>query len=285
MRNTSIAIAPVAGALGAEISGIDLAAGMDDSVFEQVHQAFLEHQVLFFRDQVLTPDEHKAFARRFGSLNVHPFIAGIEGHPEVMEFIKEPHETGYNVGGRWHTDTTFLPEPALGSVLYAHEVPPYGGDTLFANMYLAFDTLSAGMQRMLEGLRAIHSGAASYGKGGSFDRNRRQGQGRMSIAIGEELDEVSHPVVRAHPETGRKLLFVNRNFTRRFDGMTEAESAPLLQFLYAHAQRPEFTCRFRWQAHSVAFWDNRCTQHLAINDYDGFRRRMHRVTINGDRPV
>ncbi len=286
MKNTSIEIAPVAGALGADVHGVDLAEPMDDETFEQVHRAFLEHCVLFFRQQHLTPEQHKRFASRFGTLNVHPYIAGLPEHPEVMEFVKEPHETGYNVGGKWHSDTTFLERPALGSVLYAHEVPPYGGDTIFASMYLAYETLSSGMQRMLGGLAAVHSGEGSYGKGGNFDRNRGKGQGAMSIDLeSPELHEASHPVVRVHPETGRKLLFVNPNFTQRFEDMTVEESRPLLEFLYAHQHRPELTCRFRWQKHSVAFWDNRCTQHLAVNDYDGFRRRMHRVTIEGDRPV
>lgn len=284
MRNSEIEITPVAGALGAEIRGVDLARDLDEDGFEQIRQALMEHLVLFFRDQDLTPVQHKGFTARFGTLDIHPYIAGIEGHPEVMEFVKEPHETGYNVGGRWHSDTTFLETPAMGSVLYAHEVPPYGGDTVFANMYLAFESLSDGLRGALEGLRAVHSPAGSYGKGGNFDRNRGQGQERMNIAIREEFEEVVHPVVRTHPVTGRKLLFVNPNFTRRFEDMTEEESRPLLSFLYEHAGRPEFSCRFRWQRHSVAFWDNRCTQHLAINDYDGYRRRMHRVTVVGDRP-
>jgi len=285
MKNTDIRVAPIAGALGAEVHGVNLAEPMDDATFEQMQQAFLEHCVLFFRDQDINPEQHKRFASRFGTLNIHPFIAGLPEHPEVMEFVKEPNESGYNVGGTWHSDTTFLAEPALGSLLYAHEVPPYGGDTIFANMYLAYETLSPAMQRMLEGLRAIHSAANSYGKGGNFDRNQGKGQAAMSIDIdSEQISEVSHPVVRTHPQTGRKALYVNPNFTRRFDGMTEAESQPLLDFLYAHQQKPEFTCRFSWQRHSLAFWDNRCTQHLAVNDYDGFRRRMHRVTIDGDRP-
>ena len=195
-----------------------------------------------------------------------------------------PEERGYNVGGRWHSDITFAEEPSLGSILYAHEVPPTGGDTIFANAYLAYESLSDGMKQMLDGLRAVHWPGRSYGAGGNFDGNKGQGQGKMRIALVEDDAEVTHPVVRTHPETGRKLIYVNDNFTRRFVDMTEEESQPLLQFLYAHVTRPEFTCRFRWQQHSVAFWDNRATQHLAINDYHGYRRRMHRVTINGDRP-
>jgi taurine dioxygenase len=285
MKNTNFQVAPLAGGLGAEIQGIDLARPMDDATFEQVQRAFLEYCVLFFREQDITPDQHKSFASRFGALNIHPFIAGLADHPEVMEFVKEPNESGYNVGGTWHSDTTFLEKPALGSLLYAHEVPPYGGDTIFANMYLAYETLSSAMQRMLEGLRAIHSAENSYGKGGSFDRNQGKGQAAMSIEIdSKQIDEVSHPVVRTHPQTGRKALYVNPNFTRRFEDMTNEESRPLLDFLYAHQQKPEFTCRFSWQRHSLAFWDNRCTQHLAVNDYDGFRRRMQRVTVDGDRP-
>ena len=285
MRNTALEIAPIAGALGAEVNGIDLAQPLSNSTFEQLNRAFLEHQVLFFRDQHLTPEQHKGFAQHFGELNIHPYIAGLPDHPQVMEFIKEPHESGYNVGGKWHTDTTFLERPALGSVLYAHEVPPFGGDTIFANMYLAYESLSVGMRQLLSRLRAMHSGEGSYGKGGNFDRNRGQGQAAMKIELIEEIAEVAHPVVRTHPETGRKLLFVNENFTRRFEDMTVAESHPLLRFLFRHQRRPEFTCRFRWAANSIAFWDNRCTQHLAVNDYDGYRRRMHRVTIEGERPA
>jgi taurine dioxygenase len=286
MKNTSIRIDPLTGALGAVVHGVNLAEPMDDATFEQVNQAFLEHCVIFFRQQHLDPDQHKRFAARFGALNIHPYIAGLPDHPEVMEFVKEPAETGYNLGGKWHSDTTFLDTPALGSVLYAHEVPPSGGDTIFANTYRAYESLSPAMQDMLGKLRAVHSSAGSYGKGGNFDRNRAKGQGSMSIDLDEaSTREASHPVIRVHPQTGRKLLFVNPNFTQRFEEMTVEESKPLLEFLYAHQHRPEFTCRFRWEQHSVAFWDNRCTQHLAVNDYDGFRRRMHRVTIEGDRPV
>lgn len=284
MRNTRLEVERQSGALGAVVHGVDLSSPMDDATFEELHGAFLDHQVLFFRDQSLTPAQHKAFTARFGELHVHPYIAGLTEHPEVMEFVKEPQETGYVVGSVWHSDTTFLETPALGSALYAHEVPPFGGDTIFANTQAAWDALSAGMQRLLNGLRAVHSSAASYGSGGRFERNREQGQGRMQIETSVE-DGAVHPVVRTHPETGRRGLYVNVGFTQRFDGWSEAESRPLLDFLCAHIARPEFTCRFRWAEHSMALWDNRCTQHLAVNDYDGFRRRMHRVTVVGDRPA
>jgi taurine dioxygenase len=283
MRNTTLDIEPLSGALGAEIGGINLAQHMSDGVFDELHEAFMEHQVLFFRDQDMTPTQHKAFTRRFGELHVHPYIAGLPEHPQVMEFVKEPQESGYVVGSLWHSDTTFLSEPALGSVLYAHEVPPHGGDTQFANMYAAYDALSEGLKRMLGQMQAVHSSAASYGKGGRFDANRDKGQGNMTIDVTEDQGIV-HPVVRTHPVTQRKLLFVNSSFTQRFSGWSVDESQPLLQFLYKHTGQPEFACRFRWEEHSVAMWDNRCTQHLAVNDYDGYRRRMHRVTVVGDQP-
>lgn len=279
-----IEVAPVSGALGAEIRGVDLSQPLDEDTFAEIHRAFLDHLVIFFRDQRLTPAQHVAFGRRFGTLHVHEFVPGLPEQPEVMEIVKDVGDSGYNFGGVWHTDVTYLEKPVLGSMLYAHEVPPYGGDTLFANMYLAYETLSEGMKRALESLRAMHSAAQSYSPTGrqSADHSRSVS---MKVAVDDTAyEEVAHPVVRTHPETGRKILFVNPNFTTRFEDMTVEESKPLLETLYRHQQRPEFACRFRWTKNALAFWDNRCTQHFAINDYHGFRRRMHRVTVNGDRP-
>jgi taurine dioxygenase len=272
----------IAGALGAEIHGVDLAMPLADATLAEIRQALLDHLVIFFHDQHLTPEQHLAFGRRFGDLQIHDYVDGMPDYPEILDVRKEEHETGGNFGGAWHSDVTYLEEPALGSILYAREVPACGGDTLFANMYTAYDTLSEGMKRMLGGMTAVHSARRAYGVRSSYFPG---GQRSMKIRRSNAAErEVEHPVVRTHPETGRKALFVNGTFTIRFADMTEQESAPLLEYLYRHAVRPEFTCRFRWRRNAIAFWDNRCLQHYAINDYHGQRRVMHRVTVNGDRP-
>lgn len=277
----NLSIEPVAGALGAEIHGVDLGGELSNAAFDQIHQAFLTHQVIFFRDQTgFTPERQKAFARRFGTLNVHPYVAGMPGHPELLEIIKEP-EDKLNFGGGWHSDMSFLEAPALGSILYAVEVPPYGGDTLFASQTRAYDALSDGMKRMLEGLTAVHSASREYSAQGASAQSRTS----MQAKTADDAPEYAHPVVRTHPETGRKGLYVNPAFTLRFSGMTRRESRPLLDFLFEHSRDERFTCRFRWQAGSVAFWDNRCCWHYALNDYPGHRRHMRRATVNGDRPV
>ena len=281
MKSNSIEVRPIAGAIGAEIHGIDLADSPSDEQFDTVRRAFLDHQVIFFRDQALDPDSHKDLGRRFGELNIHGYYKSLPGHPEILPVLKEPEATE-NIGGVWHSDVTYLPEPALGSILYALEVPPAGGDTMFASQYHAYEALSDGMKEMLEGLRAIHSSDLFTNKA---RRDAVNATRTTKLAEIDETVESSHPVVRTHPETGRKCLFVNGAFTRRIDGWTVEESRPLLDYLYRQAARPEFTCRFRWRQGSIAFWDNRCTQHYALNDYQGYRRTMHRVTLEGDRPV
>ena len=283
MANHSIKIDRIAGALGAEISGIDLSQSLPDAVIAEVRAALPENLVIFFHDQHLTPEQHLAFGHRFGEFQIHDFVAGMPEHPQIIEVRKEPEEKR-NFGGGWHTDVSYLERPALGSVLYAREVPETGGDTLFANQYLAYEALSDGMKRLLDGMVAIHSARRPYGLNAAraFD----PGPSSMSFNFSETAQaEVEHPVVRTHGETGRKALYVNGTFTTRFKDMTEEESAPLLHYLLQHAVRPEFTCRFRWQRNSIAFWDNRCVQHNAVNDYHGARRVMHRVTIEGERPV
>ena len=284
MTYEHIEVKPIAGALGAEIEGVVLSEDIGNAVFSEIQQALHENLVIFFRDQDLTPDEHKDFGRRFGTLNIHPQYVPLDGHPEILPVLKEPEDT-LNIGASWHTDVSFLEQPSMGSILYAHEVPRSGGDTMFANQYLAYESLSEGMREMLDDMTAVHSDRVLSNPSSAANRNEGRSTLIREEAMTDEEIVNEHPVVRTHVETGRKCLYVNRAFTTRFSGMTEEESKPLLEFLYAHAARPEFTCRFRWEKHSVAFWDNRCTQHYALNDYPGQRRAMHRVTVNGERPV
>jgi taurine dioxygenase len=279
------AIRPIAGALGAEIVGLDLARPLGNEAAAMLDRAFAEHLVLVFRGQRLSPDGLKSFSRRFGPLSQVPYVRPLDEHPEIIAVLKEADERGISVfGGAWHSDFSFLPEPPLGSALYALEVPAHGGDTLFANQYAAYETLSPGLRRLLDGLKAVHTGAP-YGTRG-IDPALKTSRSIVIERHRPEADaEVAHPVVRTHPVTGRKALFVNSIYTTRFVDMTEAESRPLLDFLFAHATRPEFTCRLHWTPGMLALWDNRCTQHYAINDYDGSRRLMHRTTIAGERPA
>ena len=273
----AIGVAPIAGALGAEIAGVDLAADLADETVAEIRRAWLEHLVVFFPDQVLGPQELLAFARRIGDPAEYPFVKGIEGFPELIAVTKLPHET-VNFGGIWHSDTAYLERPPMATMLIAREVPPHGGDTLWSNMYAAYEALSPGMQRLLGGLRAVHSSALADVSKTREDRMRDSGLGDAREYLAE------HPVVRIHPETGRKALYVNVAHTVRFAGMTDDESRPLLRYLFEHSVRPEFTCRFRWRTGSLALWDNRCTLHFPINDYHGHARTMHRITLAGDVP-
>jgi taurine dioxygenase len=274
-----IRVEPIAGALGAEISGVDLARSLDDATFAAIRQAWLEHLVIFFRDQELPPARFLTVARRFGEPIEYPFVKGLDEFPEIIPVLKLEHEK-INFGGIWHSDTTYLEVPPMASMLVAREVPPAGGDTEFANMYLAYETLSSGMKRLLDGLVAVNSSAAA-----DVSRTREDRLKDSARADAKKEYTASHPVVRVHPETGRRGLYVNSAHTVRFEGMTEEESAPILKFLYAHQTRPEFTCRFRWRPGSLAMWDNRCAQHNAINDYQGHKRLLHRITLAGDKPT
>jgi taurine dioxygenase len=267
----------ISGAIGAEIHGIDLSSPTDQEV-ASIRKIWLEHLVVFFRDQELSPDAFMAFARRIGKPVEYPFVKGIAGFPEIIEVKKLEHEK-VNFGGVWHSDTAYLEQPPMASMLLAREVPPTGGDTLFANMYLAYETLSDGMKRMLDGLIGVNDSAKANVTRTREDRIKTDGGESVGKALVAE-----HPVVRTHPETGRKALYVNYGHTVRFKGMTDEESAPLLDYLFRHQIRPEFTCRFSWQPGSMALWDNRCAQHNPINDYHGYRRVMHRITLQGDRP-
>lgn len=275
-------IEPVAGALGAEILGVDASSELADRDAAAIQEAFLAHKVVFFRDQSLTPRAQRRFASLFGEPEVYPFIRGFDDAPEVMEILKTEADTK-NFGGAWHSDTAYMPEPALGTVLFAVETPAAGGDTLFANAAAAYDALSDGMQRMLDGLVAVNSSDHGYAGGRAAAMAKLKGMNetynRASTGFVAE-----HPVVRTHPETGLKSLYLSRAHTVRFKDMTEAESKPLIDWLTAHIVKPEFTCRFRWRPGSIAVWDNRTTQHAALNDYPGQRRRMHRVVLKGDRP-
>jgi taurine dioxygenase len=260
----------IAGALGAEIAGVDLSKGFDEKA---IRKAFLEHQVVFFRGQKLDPAQFMAFARSMGKPVEYPFVQGLAGFPEVIEVKKLEHER-HAFGGIWHSDTAYLDEPPMGSMLLARELPPYGGDTEFASQYAAYDALSDGMKRILDGLFAVNSSSKA-----DVTRTRED-----RVKEYAKHYEAEHPVVRTHPETGRKALYVNTGHTVRFRGMTEPESAPLLEFLYRHQVKLEFTCRWQWRVGDLAWWDNRCTQHNPVNDYHGHRRVMHRITLAGDRP-
>jgi len=274
----------IAGSLGAEVAGPDLSRNLDDAVLSEIRQALHENLVIFFRGQSLTPDRQLAFARRWGEIHLHPFMQGMPDHPEVLEIKKTPADKK-NFGGDWHSDQMFTAKPAMGTLLYAKQVPSAGGDTLFANQYLAYETLSPGMRRMLDPLKAVSRGDQLASQGG---QTRVQYHNANSVSMkakepGEVQTTTLHPLIRTHPETGRRALFIGGH-VHAFEAMTEAESRPLIDFLMKHSTRPEFTCRFRWESGSVAFWDNRCTQHYAINDYPAETRIMHRVTICGDVP-
>ena len=255
---------------------MDLARPLTPDVVAEIRQALLAHLVIFFPRQQLGPAELLAFAERFGQPTEYPQMKGLPGYPHVIAVTKLEHER-VNFGGVWHSDTTYLERPPLGSVLYAVEVPPYGGDTLFANQYLAYESLSQGLKKTLDGLVGVNTSAKAEISRTRADRLREAGA-ELKVLVG------THPVVRTHPETGRQALYVNAAHTSHFQGWTMEESQPLLDYLFAHQVRPEFTCRFRWQPGSLAFWDNRCVQHNPINDYHGFRRVMHRVTLAGDLP-
>ena len=278
MSKDRLEIRPISGALGAEVYGIDLVQSLNSTDVKNIRKALLEHLVIFFRNQFITPSQQLSFAKHFGELVEYPLVKGLDGFPEIVPVVKLPDET-INFGGLWHSDTTYLETPPLGGILVAKELPPYGGDTLFSNMYLAYESLSKGMQNLLNDLTAINSSAKSRVTETRRDRMHSSSKGSVNCELKAE-----HPVIRTHPETGRKALYVNFGHTVRFKGMSEKESAPILNFLYRHQTRPEFTCCFRWHPGSIAFWDNRCTQHNPVNDYTGYKRVMHRISIAGDKP-
>ncbi len=273
MDDQRIRVEPIAAALGAEVSGVNLAVPLDADTEREIHAALMQHQVIFFRDQHISAQQHKDFARRFGELHVHPVLPSLkaEGHPEIV--VLESNEHMPYVAEHWHSDVTFERQPPLGSVLRGLVIPEAGGDTMWASMYAAYDTLSSAMQRLLGELRAKHDG-------GAFRAVATEEQKQKL-----EKDQTAvHPVIRTHPVTGRKGIYVNASFTKRIEGMKRKESDALLHFLYEHVTSPEFTCRFRWRPNSIAMWDNRCTQHKVVTDNVRAHRRMERVTICGDAP-
>ena len=272
-----IKVKRLAGTIGAEIFGVDTSEDLDQDVIDEITEALNEHHVIFFRDQNLEPKRQAAFAARFGALIPYPMVKGLDGSDEVVPVVKNADER-VNFGGIWHADTTYLEKPPMGAMLYAVELPPYGGDTLFANMHMAYETLSPSLQGYLETLTLMQNSAKAEVTRTREDRIKEDGVERKALIA--EL-----PAVIKHPRTGRKALYVNSGHTERFKELTLEESEPLLKFLYAHQTRPEFTCRFNWTPGSMAFWDNYASQHNPINDYHGFRRVMHRVTIAGEKPT
>jgi len=274
---------PVAPACGVEIRGLDVRDQSSD-VLHVLTDALLHHSVVFVRDQSLSPEEQVALTARLGTVLRVPYIRHLDEHPDVIAVLKEADEQRISTfGGTWHSDFSFLEEPPSYTLLHAVQLPEVGGDTLWASQYAAFDALSPGMQRMLEPLRAVQT-AWPHGTRGPGPNAAVSRSVQMTRNDPSADREVLHPVVRVHPVSGRKALFVNPVYTQWFEGMTEAESRPLLQFLFDHATKPEFTCRLRWEPGTLAIWDNRCLLHLAINDYDGSRRLLHRTTVAGTRP-
>ncbi len=276
----TIRVTPVSPALGAEIDGVDIAAGIDERQFAEIRRAFVEYGVIFLRDQDITPDQHIEFAERWGQINVNRFFQAVPTHPRIAEVRKEPEQKA-NIGAQWHTDHSYDRVPALGSILYAREVPSVGGDTLFASMYAAYEALSDGLKAMLSRMNAEHSSRHSFGAEAYVGVDIDDIGGRLGNVEAATQDAI-HPVVIEHPLSGRPALYVNPEFTVGFEGWTREESEPLLRHLYAHATQNEFTCRFHWRQGSMAIWDNRATQHCALNDYHGQRRLMHRITLEGE---
>jgi taurine dioxygenase len=275
---STINVKPLSGNIGAEIDGVNLKK-ITKKQFKEIKIVFGKYGVIFFRNQNLSPEEEIIFAELWGEININRFFTNLEGYPKIALVSKEPDQKK-NIGGAWHTDHTYDLEPAMGSILFAHQVPKKGGDTLFSSMYAAYETLSDGLKGSLKNMYGRHSSRHVFGN--SRAKRNDDTVGRIINSDKAKQDAI-HPVVITHPQTGKKALFVNPTFTLGFDGWSDEESKPLLNYLYSHATKPEFTCRFKWEEGSIAFWDNRSTWHLAVNDYHGQRRVMHRITINGTR--
>ena len=279
MTYEQISVKRMAGALGAELEGVDLSQPLDAGTKNEIERALHQFGVVVFRDQNITSEQYLAFAKRFGDLLPYPLVQGLPDYPDIVPVLKKENEE-VNFGGLWHSDTTYLERPPMGTMLLAKELPPFGGDTIWSNMMLAYDTLSHGMKAMLDGLKAVNSSKKGTAAATREDRRKDAAKDDSGLATTAE-----HPVVRTHPATGRNSLYVNYGHTTNFVGMTEEESAPILAYLFHHQTRPEFTCQLHWEIGTIAFWDNRITQHNPINDYHGYRRLLHRITLAGEVPV
>lgn len=271
-------VSKLTGSIGAEILDIDISKDLSESVIADIRETLLAHKVIFFREQDLTPEQQIGFTKRFGEISTSPVYKTLDEYPQIMPVVKELTDTDI-IGDTWHTDETFQQTPPMGSLLYAREIPSVGGDTLWANLGLAFDRLSDGMKEKLLTMKAIHSNDF-------LTANAKRRNSTRSTKLREDAPVMQslHPVVRTHDETQEKILFVNQPFTFAFEDMTREESLPLLTYLYQMSAKPEMTCRFKWRKGSLAFWDNRCTMHYACNDYRGERREMHRITVEGTKP-
>ena len=285
MTFRKIEVLPISGNIGALINNVQLN-DLDDETFGEIHQAWLSNCVVFFRNQKITPQQQINFAKRFGEIHFHPYMKGLDKYPEILEIIKEPGD-GYTFGSVWHTDQMFNPKPAKATMLYAHEVPSKGGDTMFSNQYLAYEALSQAMKEILTEVKTFNVGDGfrrGIGKAKRIDRYAKNPTMRAKIRNpGNIPTEAVHPLIRTHPETRKKSLYIGSH-TQTLHGFHNEEADTLVDFLRTHSQRPEFTCRFRWEPGSIALWDNRCVQHKALADYDE-KRRTHRVTIAGDTPI
>ena len=273
---SNILINPTSGSMGVEIHNVDLSKELPDSLFSEIRETFIEYGLIFFREQELTPDDHLRFAKRWGEININRFFAKVEGYDQIAEVRKDADQK-INIGGAWHTDHSYDQIPAMGSILLAKETPKIGGDTLFANMYRAYETLSDGMKKTLEAMKACHSSRHVFGAHTGYSEASNQRIGNPELATQDAI----HPVIITHPESKRKALYVNPEFTVNFEGWTVEESKPLLDYLAEHTTQQENTTRFQWKPGSIAFWDNRCTWHFALNDYPGETRLMHRITVEG----
>ena len=274
---SNIIVRPLTSRIGAEICGVDLSQNLPQAIISEIRRVLLDYLVIFFREQDITPEQQIAFVSKFGKTDTYPFVKGLDDYPQITPVLKLPDET-VNFGGIWHSDTVYLDKPPMGTVLYAKELPPMGGDTLFANQYQAYEDLSAPLRGFLKGLKAVNSATKGTAAATRSDRVADAGMGEDRVL------EAIHPVVRTHPETGRKALYVNTGHTVRFDGMSEEESRPILEYLFQHQIKPEYCCRFIWTPGAVAFWDNRCAQHYPVNDYHGYKRLLHRITLKGEKP-
>ncbi len=270
---------PLSNGIGVIVSGIDVARGLNSDTITELRHLWLQHLVVFIRDQQLTPKQQMVFASQIGEPDTYPFLSGLPGYPQITEVLKKENET-VNFGGVWHTDTIYQPCPPMATMLYAIEIPPIGGDTLFANQYAAFDALSDGLAGTLKSLKAV---ARAGNKAVAATRANRLGDQGTDVQAADLMAE--HPVVRIHPETGRQSLYLSPAHSTQFSGWTEQESTALLKTLFTLQTQPEYTCRFRWQTGDIALWDNRCTLHYPINDYQGHRRLLHRITLKGDQPT